>query len=271
MPRAAFLLPVLFATGCLVVPTTRTTTRQVGTEDGQATFAKAHEVRLETEVEGARVFVKAKRIGECTQPVLAIIETTRKKGARLGGASDPRAMVFGAVLAPITIPISALITGLAVAGDEGTKTRDTKPVATKRYACSLEADRLAVTFTLPSGAHVTRTTTREGRIAFDIPETEPYAGVIALEAATATTRQLAYSLPKPGITAAREAIVACAAQHHVTGNVTVKLSIDGEGRAMRVWLSRGDDAVSACVTSAIADARFPDTTYDSTVSMPLTL
>jgi hypothetical protein len=270
MTRAALLLPALLATGCLVVPATRTTTRQVGTEDGLATFAKAHEVQLETQVEGSRVFVKAKRIGECTAPVLAITETTHKKGARLGGASDPRAMVFGAVLAPITIPISALITGFAVAADDGTTTRDTKPVATKRYACSLEADQLRVTFTLPSGAHVSRTTTRDGRIVFDIPDTEAYSGVIALEAPMATSRQVAYSLPKPGITAAREAIVACASEHHVTGNVTVKLSIDNDGRATRVWLSRGDDAVSACVTRGLTDARFPDTTYDSTLSLPLT-
>lgn len=271
MTRAALLLPVLLATGCLVVPTTRTTTRQVGTEDGKATFAKAHEVQIETQIEGSRLFVQAKRIGECTQPVLAITETTRKKGARLGGASDPRAMVFGAVLAPITIPISALITGLAVAGDEGTTTRDSRPVATKRYACSLEADQLAVTLTLPSGARVTRTTSRDGHLAFDIPETEPYTGVIALGATLAATRSVAYSLPKPGITAARDAIVACAAEHHVTGNVTVKLSIDGGGRATRVWLSRGDDAVSACVSRGIGDARFPDTTYESTVSLPLAL
>ncbi len=271
MTRAAFLLPVLLATGCLVVPTTRTTTRQIGTEDGKTTFSKAREVQLETQLEGARLFVAAKRIGECSQPVLAITETTREKGARLGGASDPRAMVFGAVLAPITIPISALITGFAVAADDPETTRDETPVATKRFACSLEADQLDVTFTLPSGARVTRTTSRDGRIAFDIPETEPYAGVIAVAATMATDRSIAYALPKPGITAARDAIVACAAEHHVTGNVTAKLSIDAEGRATHVWLSRGDDAVSACVTRGIADARFPDTTHDSTVSMPLAL
>jgi hypothetical protein len=267
----ALLLPLVLTTGCLVVPTTRTTTRDVGTEDGAATFAKATDLQVTTRVESSTLHVQAKRVGECTQQVFAITETTRKKGARMGGATDPRARALGFLVAPVTIPISALITGLAVAADQGTTSRDTRAIAIKRFACTLEASHMTVGFVLPSGKRIERTTTRDGRIDLEIPATEPYEGTIAMTLPAQAAREVAYALPKPAVTAARDAITTCAAQHGISGDITAKLSIDGQGRATRVWLSRGDAALGACVSGQIRDARFPDLTHDTTLTVPLSV
>lgn len=270
MTRAILLSSVLL-TGCLIVPSTRTTTRRVGTEDGIATFARAREVTLSAEVRGQALHVQATRIGECTQPVMEIREVTTKKHAKLGGASDPRGRALGFLLAPITIPISAIITGLAVASDTGETEQATTQIGVKRYACSLEANQLTIAFTLPSGETVKRTTPRDGRIDLVIPDTEPYIGTITMSAPTARSQQIAYAMPKPAITAARDAILSCAEQSRITGNVTAKLRIDTEGSATRVWLSAGDTTFNRCVTTAVASLQFPETTRSTTLSLPLTV
>lgn len=267
----AILLSTLLVTGCLIVPKSQTTTRRVGTEDGIATFAKPREVNITTEVRGTTLHVQATRIGECTQPVLEIREVTTEKHARLGGTSDPRGRAFGFLLAPITIPISAIITGFAVASDTGTTERVTAPIGVKRYACSLEANQLTVVFTLPSGATIQRTTSRDGRIELAIPANEPYQGAITVSAPTAPTQQVAYVTPKPAVTAARDAILTCAEQHRVTGNVTAKLTIDTEGLTRRVWLSAGDGMFNACVTTAVASLRFSEIVRSTTLSLPLSV
>lgn len=267
----ALLLSTLLLTGCLIVPSTRTTTRRVGTENGVATFAKAHEVTLSAEARGQTLLVQAKRIGECTQPVMEIREVTRSKHAKLGGASDPRARALGFLLAPITIPISAVITGLSVASDVAETEQVSTQIGIKRYACSLEANQLTISFTLPSGETVKRRTPRNGRIQLDIPDTEPYVGTITMTAPTAAPQQVAYAMPKPAITAARDAILSCAEQHGITGDVTAKLRIDTAGAMSRVWLSAGDTTFNRCVTTAVTSLQFPETTRSTTLTMPLTV
>jgi hypothetical protein len=139
------------------VPATKTTTRVTGTEDGAATFAQQSELVLTAEVDGPTVRVTAEQRGECTRPVIVIHESTTTRRARLDAPRDPRAMVFGALLAPITIPISALVTGVIVAGDDGALTNATQQTGTKRFACQRLARGVAVTMTLPTGAIVQRT------------------------------------------------------------------------------------------------------------------
>jgi hypothetical protein len=270
MTRAILMSSVLL-TGCLIVPASTTTTRRVRTENGAATFAKAREVTLTAEVSGATLYVQAKRIGECTQPLYEISEVSTTKHARLGGTSDPRGRAFGFLLAPITIPISAIITGLAVAADTGHTEEVTKAIGTKRFACSLEANQLTLAFALPSGAVVQQTTPRDGRIALAIPDSEPYQGAITVSAPSAPTQQVAYTLPKPAVTAARDTILACSAVHGVTGNVTAKLSIDSVGLTTRVWLSAGDATYNVCVAKGVSSLRFPEATRATTLSLPLTV
>jgi len=267
----ALLLSSLLLTGCLIVPKTETTTRRVGTDNGNATFVKAREVVLASEVRGTTLHVQATRIGECTQPVFEIQEVTKSRHAALGGASDPRTRALGFVLAPVTIPISAIITGLVVAGESDQTERVEKQIGTKRFACSLEANQLTVAFKLPSGATIKRITSRDGKIDLEIPSDEPYEGAIAVSAPSAPELQVAYTTPKPAITAARDAILACAGQHRISGAVTAKLRIDTEGVTSRVWLSAGDQTFNACVTTALGPVRFPEVNRSTTLSMPLTV
>jgi hypothetical protein len=267
----ALLLCCALSTGCLIVPRSQTTSRRVGTEDGIATFAHAREVTLSARAEGTTLYVQATRIGECTQPVFEVSEVTTTKHARLGGASDPRARAFGFLLAPITIPISAIVTGLAVASDTGSTERVTRPLGTKRYACSLQANQLTVALTLPSGAILKETTPRDGHIALAIPDSEPYEGAITVSAPSAPTQQVSYVIPKPAVTAARDAILGCSEQHGVSGNLTAKLSIDEAGQATRVWLSTGDATFNVCVAKAVSSLRFPEATRATTLSLPLTV
>jgi hypothetical protein len=257
--------------GCLVVPRTETKVRQNGTEDGPASLVSSREVTVTASVDGRTVHVQAKRIGECTQTVMAIDEVTTSKHAHLGGASDPRAAAFGLLLAPVTIPISALITSFVVAGSDDETTRKPRPIGIKRFACSLEADRLPIAFTLPSGAKVEVTTSHDGRADLEIPDTEPYTGTIAIAAPTAQPHDLAYAMPRPAITVLRDSVTECAAASGVTGNVTATLAISDSGRVTRVWLSAGGSTFNACVARRVADVEFPETARGRVLAVPLVL
>jgi hypothetical protein len=270
LPSLALLVGSLCG-GCLVVPRTETKIRQAGTEDGPASLVASREVTVTAAVDGRTVHVQAKRIGECTQTVMAIDEVTKSKHAHLGGASDPRAAVFGILLAPVTIPISALVTTLAVAGASDETTRRPRPIGIKRFACSLEADHLPIAFTLPSGAKLELTTTHDGRADLEIPESEPYAGTISIAAPTAEPRDVAYAMPRPAITVLRDSVTECAAASGVTGNVTATLAISDSGRVTRVWLSAGDSAFNTCVARRVADVEFPASARGRTLAVPLAL
>lgn len=268
MTRACLFATVLCG-GCLIVPATKTTRQQIETTRGAATFVQAREVTLEAGLDERTVRVRAKRIGECTRPVIAVIDVTTRKRARLGGAEDPRARAFGMLVAPVTIPLSLLVTGMIVAADRPETSRETRPIGTERFACSLEADRLAISLTLPSGAVVRRSTGRDGIVELDIPDGEPYEGTIAIAAPSAPTTQLAYKVAKPAITSARDAVLTCGAEHGFAGSVMLKLSINSTGRVTRVWLSAGDARFNACIGQQLAHVRFPDATRSGTLTLPL--
>jgi hypothetical protein len=271
MTRALLLLTTLCG-GCLIVPATKTSRKTVETAYGTPTFVQAREATLTASRDDRTVTVSAKRIGDCTRDVFAVEEVTQKKRMRLGGAQDPRARVFGIVVAPVTLPISAFITSFVVAADGGgTTTREQKPIGTQRIACSVEANELPVTLTLPSGTVVRGVTDIEGTATLEIPDAEPYEGTIAINAPGAGPAQLAYSLQKPAITASRDAITECAAQHGVGGTIKATLAISYSGRITRLWLSAGSAQFNACVSQRLANVQFPAAMRGSTVSLPLEL
>jgi hypothetical protein len=270
MTRAILLVSVMCG-GCFIVPKTTTTRRQVGTEDGAATFVKSREVTLGAEMHERVLVVSAKRIGDCTQPVYAVDEITSEKHARLGGATDPRARAFGFILSPLTIPVSAIITGFAVAADTPKTSTTTRALGTKSFACSLEADKLTVRVTLPSGFVAERTTGVDGKVEVELPETEAYQGTATITAPTAPDLAFAYTMPKPAITTTRDAVIACASEHRVSGTVTAKLTINDSGRATRLWVSTGDSAFILCVSKQLGALRFPEHTRSSTLALPIEL
>jgi hypothetical protein len=213
----------------------------------------------------------AEERGECTRPVYAIHAVTTTKHAKLGGARDPRALAFGAILAPITIPVSALVTGVIIATDRGVTSHTTEHSATKQFACQRAAHGVVVTMALPSGARVQRTADADGRVDLEIPDAEPTEGVVHVSASGAAEQRLAYAVPRPPLGIARDAVTACSAQHHVEGRVTLKLTIGDRGLVKRMGLSAGDRELARCVAKQLTGVTFPLATRGNELSLPIDL
>jgi len=270
MTRAILVLGLLSG-GCLVVPAKKVTSRPAPNEVGAATFATARSVELTAQADAGSVRVHAISHGECSSKVFAVTEVTTERKAKLGGSDDPRAALFGLVLAPVLIPISALVTGFMLAGDEPVTTRQVRPIGIKRFACSREAEQLAIQMTLPSGAVVEAVTDTNGDALFEVPATEPYQGSVRLAAQTAETKQLAYALPRPAVTVLRDAMTECATKHKISGAIELKASINSSGHPTRLWLSVGDAELNQCVSQRVAGQRFPQKMWDHTIKLPLTI
>jgi hypothetical protein len=253
----------------MIVPAKKTTSRPAGQELGAQTFATVRSVELTARAVENTVLVHAIRRGECTRPVFAVTEITTERKATFRGVDDPRGALFGFVLAPLTIPVSAVVTGLILAGDDSETTKQTRNIGTQRLACAEEAEHLAVQMTLPSGAVVYGTTDIHGDVRIDVPSTEAYTGSVTVAAEGAQSTQLAYALPRPAVTVARDAVQECAAARGFSGSIEVKLSINGAGLPTRLWLSAGDAEVNNCVSQRVAGQRFPQRMWSHTIKMPV--
>jgi hypothetical protein len=264
MTRSLLLLALL-GTGCVVLPTTRTTTRNAGTEQSALTYGRVKAITLQTASSRTDVRVRATSKRECQRQILAVTEITKRKHARLG-VDDPRGRALGLILAPVTIPISAMITGVVVASSEDQTTRVMKPLRIETIACTTDATGLALELQFPSG-HVYRGKTDEhGVLVSGIPSDEPYAGNVIIRAAAATA-EVHYEQQVPPITAARVAVESCRSEHQVAG-VTLKLTIDDHGLARRMSLSAGDAPFRACVSGKLVGVVFPNALRNTTVALP---
>ncbi|HEY5926435.1 MAG TPA: hypothetical protein VIV11_32335 [Kofleriaceae bacterium] len=264
MTRSLWLIS-LICTGCVVLPTTKTKTRYAGTEQTALTYGKVKAVTLQTAASRKDVRVRATSTRECQRQILAVTELTKSKHAKLG-VDDPRGRVLGVFFAPITIPISAIITGLVVATSDDSTTRVTTPVRTEAIECTSEAAGLALELEFPSG-HVQRgKTDANGVLAVAIPRDEPYSGNVVVRGDNVTA-QVQYEQARPPITVARDAIEACRAQQQFAA-VTLKLTVNERGLVTRMWLSAGDDKLHACVAARIAGIVFPNTLRSTTVVLP---
>jgi hypothetical protein len=256
---------------CMIVPAKKVTTGPANTEYGARTFAKTHAVELATRADRGTLHVHAIRRGECTRPVYAITEVKTEKQAKLGGPDDPRAKVFGAVLAPVLIPISAVITGFIVAADSPQIRMDTLTVGTQHYGCSEVAGELAIDLTLPSGATLRGVTDEAGDLEVDVPSTEPHTGAVRVAAARAEAREVSYARPRPAYSVTRDAVTECATRFGITGAVELKLAVSDSGRATRLWLSQGDSQFNSCVSQRVAGVEFPDKAHAKTIKLALSL
>ena len=261
----------VLAGGCFVLPATRTTTRRIGTTEGAMTEGPIREIAVTTETTASAVVIRATAERTCQRPVLEVTELWTTKHARLGGARDPRATVFGAVLAPITIPLSSLVTGAIVLADDGHLTRTTRVVDTKTFPCTTVARSVQVHVKFPSGASNDGVTDANGRLAFRIPETEPYRGVVITRTGAAEPTVVAYERPKPAVTAARDVVTSCATRHELAGAVTLRLTTNLRGHPTRVGLDRGSSEFVACVGTGLSSLRFPAAQRATTLVLALEL
>jgi len=257
MKTIALLLALCSA--CVVVPKTTTTMKDLGTETGEIAHGPVSKVGLQAELGDATVEVSATAQRECSRPVYQVTEVRKEKHARYQGTKDARAGLFALFLAPVTIPITAIGTGIAVLADgDGTTTRTQKVVGTERFACTTVAAKVPIAVRLPSGATITETTDNEGTARVRIPDSEPYRGVVTVSGPAAATTELRYARAMPAITAVRETVMTCGALHHVSGKVKVELGIDGAGKPERIGVDVGDGSFARCVNDGLANTRFGD-------------
>ena len=265
--RRVIFVGYLFAllTGCVVLPATKTQARSAGTEQSALTYGRVKAVALQTGSSRTDVRVRALSTRECHRQIFAVTEIKKTKHAKLG-VDDPRGRALGFFLAPVTIPISAIITGFIVASSDDSTTRVTKPLRTETIECSSEAAGFALELEFPSG-HIYRGKTDEnGVLVFAIPSDEPYSGQVAVRGEHVEA-QVHYEQQVPPITAVRDAVETCRAQHAVAG-VTVKLTINDRGLATRLWLSSGDEKLHACVGTKLGTVVFPTSAHNTTLVLP---
>ena len=270
------LFPVALC-GCLVVPATRTTTRSLGTRDGQVYEDGDRGLELAGEASGGSISARATRIRDCHRDVLAVTEVTRERHLKMGGADDPRAEFFGVLLAPVLIPASALVSGLAIAADSGSTSQTTRVDHVEHLRCTRPAVGVVVELVAPSGAIVRGTADADGIAHLELPAAEPYRG-FAVARAEGVSTKISFERTKPAVTAVRDAARDCAATHQRSGAVRVLVNVDPSGAPASLHVEApgsnalaGDDELASCIGSAIANVKFPPTQRATTVVFPLDL
>jgi hypothetical protein len=269
MKTIAILLAL--TSGCAVLPKTKTTTKDLGTETGPIEHGAVNKIALKAELNDATIEVAATADRECFRMVYRVVETTKEKHASYRANKDARLGLFALALAPLTIPISAVVTGVSVLADgDGSSTRAHTNIGTEKFACTTVAAGTTIALRMPSGAEFSDITDEEGMSRMRIPETEPYTGVIALSTG-ATHAELRYTRAMPAITAVRETVMTCSALHRVSGKLNVELGIDDDGRPVRIGVDAGDGLFAKCMNEGLANTRFGKTHRGAKLVLPFEL
>ena len=262
---------LLALSGCAVLPKTKTTTKDLGTETGATEHGAINKLDLKAELRDATIEVTATAERACSRRVYRVTETTKEKKASYRANKDARLGLFALVLAPVTIPISALATGVAVLADgDGETTRSHADAGEEKFACTTVAAGTTIALRMPSGATFSDITDDEGVSRMEIPETEPYAGVIAVTSGPATT-ELRYTRAMPAVTAVRETVITCSTLHNVTGKLAVELGIDEDGRPTRIGVDAGDGLFAKCMNDGLANVRFGKAHRGANLVLPFEL
>lgn len=266
--RIAALL--LMLTGCFVVPAKSTTTRNLGIERSEPRMGLSRGLLLTTTSDHSTVLVTAIRKRDCKREVSQVIEVTEDRHLHWSGVDDPRAGLFALVLAPVTVPVSLIISGISVAADSGSRHEQRRLISVETEQCTQPAARLPVEITFASGIVVTRYTGVDGTISFALPAGEPYQGVIQAKAEMEIA-ELKYHRKLPAVTSLRAAVTKCAQEAAFTGPLEVRVAVNPAGLPTKVELDRGDTSLTTCITTQIASARFPESQRDQTLVLPFSL
>lgn len=179
------LLPILSLTGCLVVPASSKTSRHVGLEPAaEVRKGNSRGITLQASVVHGQAVITAIRTRDCHREVFDVIEVTESRGLLMSVPEDPRGAAFGALLAPVTLPLSLIYSSVAVAANHEERHTVRAPHHVETTACTEPATNVAIEIALPSGATFTDRTDAGGVLAFTIPKAEPAHGVITARAET---------------------------------------------------------------------------------------
>ena len=257
-------------TGCAFVPKTHTSTRPLGLRDGAIVEGADQGLSLASSVRGGLVTLHASHTLACARQIVEVSEVTRSKHLGFHAPDDPRAAFFGALIAPLVVPVSLLVSSVSVAGSDDEVSQQVRLDHTVALTCTKPAAHESIDVALPSGASRRLLTDSDGTATIAIPDSEPYRGALVAHAGAAETK-VPYTLPVPAVTAARDAITACATAQHATGALRAEITVDALGQPRHLHLDRSDSALTSCIGAAIAPLRFPDSQRAMTVVVPLEL
>lgn len=267
--RIAALLMML--TGCFVVPAKSTTTRNLGVERSSfINMGLARGLTLTTTADHANVIVTAIRKRDCKREVNQVIEVTEDRHLHWSGVDDPRAGLFALALAPVTVPISFIVSGISVAADSGSVYQKRKVIGVETSQCTEPAARVPVDITFASGNVITRYTGVDGTLSFTLPAGEPYEGVIQAKAEMEVS-ELKYRRKMPAVTTLRVAVTSCAQQAAYAGPLEVRLAVNADGFPSKIVLDHGGDALTTCIADRIEGHQFPEGQRDQTLVLPFSL
>lgn len=191
--RAALLVLAASLAGCVVLPKTTKTTRQVQMYEAPPEVSASGGLIVDAHTASAVVQVRTQRARTCSHELRAVIETRTDKALSLvGGVSDRDGAGFAMLVELAVAPVSFVVSGVIVATSRPHREYDTQTVRRDEYACPAIAAGVPVAIALPSGASVRLTTDRAGALAFHIPDTEPARGIVIVRAGD-TEARLAYS------------------------------------------------------------------------------
>jgi len=256
---------LLAAAGCAVVPTTRSSVRRIGTESAIVEPADS-KLALATTYKDGELAVRATRHGTCKRQQIAIDEHRAARHATFHTPKDPRVGILAFILAPLTIPTSAVYTAVAV-HSSGTRRIEKHVIASKPFSCTTPSASLAVELSLPSGRRLERTTDAAGERTVEVLLKEPYRGKVTIVAG-GQNATIDYARPMPAVTALREAVRTCVARAGVVGSIGFEVDVDADGA---VTAARADTAtdLGACITDALALVRFPTSHRDARLAFRL--
>lgn len=272
---AAFSL--LIVSGC-VVPVEKTT-RSWYSIRSPVVRGRAAAPDVEARAGSGLVHVRISQPRTCRQDITRVAVTRAElvselrtgdgDEAELVRLLDPRAAVAAAVIGIPVLVTSALVTGVVVTIDQPDTTR-TARVQRIRFACPEPRAASRVQLVLASGRTLEGTTDREGSVTFRIPEGEPPRGAVTVRAAGLAPRVLPYvNLPREldpeevraGLEPLRRSLVACAADHGLSGEVVYVIAVGPSGELRGIRASGGgsvvSEAVTDCAVEVTAGIRFP--------------
>ncbi len=190
--KSLFAVLAALLTGWLFVPRDKVTTRVVGSNVATVPLSsQPTSVTVQARNSTLRLMLATPRM--CQRNLIETLELTHSK--RLGFfvplENSGYALFIGIMLAPITLPVSAVVTGLILGTDKDTTTHKDRTTPNGVEPCPAPISG-PIQLTLASGAVTHVVTGDDGVSLFELPADEPEHGAVVARTGTLQTRVIYY-------------------------------------------------------------------------------
>lgn len=183
--RGVVLAFAVLAGGCLILPRTNHRT-ETAYRHGPTVAGPVGRIVLEVAARPGAVAVVARRARPCWHDVFADEQvTSRRRASLVVPLDDGDGLMLSALFGVVTLPVSAVVTAIVIAGDDPVTTRRTRRVRTDERACPMASPDVEVVVVLPSGRRQTAVTDAAGAATVAIPPDEPPGGTLIVSAGDA--------------------------------------------------------------------------------------